>query len=151
MAGISDSEASRRPIEGEWSVLECMEHIVVSERALLACLHSATPADGPQHNPVREAKIMDRGLDRSRVVAAPEIVVPAGTIESVSGAWATFEAARGETIQWIDQFEGDLRSWVTNHPMVRTPVNCYEMFLMIALHSKRHAQQIAGMRLLPVT
>ena len=89
---------------------------------------------------------MDRGLDRSRVVPAPEIVVPAGGIETVSDAWATFEAARAETMQWIDEFEGDLRSWVTNHPMVRTPVNCYEMFLMIALHSKRHAQQIADMR-----
>ena len=150
MAGVSDDEASRRPPEGEWSVLECVEHIAVSERALLDCVLSATPADGPQHNPVREAKIFDRALDRSRTVQAPEIVIPAGKLETVSDALANFQTIRAETIACIERFEGNPRSWVTNHPLVRTPVNCYEMFLMIALHAKRHAMQIAQTRTMAV-
>jgi hypothetical protein len=144
--GIGNAEAALRPALGGWSVLDCLEHVVVTERALFAGVRNATPADGPQHNPVREAKIRDRTLDRSRIIAAPDIVVPAGRFGSVSDALAQFEQARVETLAWVEKFEGDPRSWLTTHPMVRGPVNCYEMFLMIAPHPQRHAEQIAVIR-----
>jgi DinB superfamily len=143
LSGISNPQATQRPIEGGWSMLDCVEHVAVTERALLDGVRNATPADGSQHNPVREAKILDRALDRARFIAAPDAVVPAGRLATLAEALVAFEAARAETIRCVEGFEGDPRSWITPHPLVRTPVNCYEMFLMIALHPKRHAQQIA--------
>ena len=140
---IGDGEATQRPIEGGWSVLDCVEHVAVTERALLTGVQNATPADGSQHNHVREAKILDRGLDRMRFISAPETVVPAGRLATLDKALTAFEVVRAETIRCVEDFKGDPRSWITPHPLVRTPVNCYEMFLMIALHPKRHAQQIA--------
>ena len=146
MAGIDDGTAARRPADGRWSVLECLEHVAVTERALLAGVRIARLAELPQNNPEREAKILNRAVDRRRFIAAPEVVIPGGLCRSASEAWNQFESARGETLQLVEKFEGDPRRWLTTHPLVRSPVNCYEMFMMIALHPKRHAMQIVEIR-----
>jgi hypothetical protein len=146
--GISKLEASWHPETGGWSVQDCLEHLAVTERELLTGAKSASPAAERQHNPVREAKILDRALDRTRFIAAPKIVIPAGRFTSASEALARFESVRAETTRFVESFEDDPRSRLTTHPMVRGPVNCYEMLLMIALHPKRHAQQIAQTRAL---
>jgi hypothetical protein len=144
--GVTEREASQRPAAGGWSVLDCLEHLAVTERELLTGAQIAVPAAERQHNPVREAKILDRALDRTRFIAAPEIVIPAGKFKSAGEALAQFESVRAETVRFVEEFAGDPRSWLTTHPMVRGPVNCYEMLLMIALHPKRHARQIAQTR-----
>lgn len=144
--GVTEAEAAKRPAAGGWSVLDCIEHLAVTERELLTGVQTAVPAAERQHNPVREAKILDRALDRTRFIAAPDVVLPASRFHSVDAALAAFEGARVETVRFVEGFEGDPRSWLTTHPMVRGPVNCYEMFLMIALHPKRHAQQIIQTR-----
>lgn len=146
LAGISESEAARKPSGSAWSVLDCLEHVAVTESALLAGVCNATRAEARQHNPEREAKISTRALDRQRFIPAPENVVPGGQFASVAHALAAFEAARAETLRWVETFEDDARCWLTTHPLVRTPVNCWEMLLMIAFHPKRHAQQIAQLR-----
>jgi|HubBroStandDraft_6_1064221.scaffolds.fasta_scaffold17819_5 hypothetical protein len=48
-------------------------------------------------------------------------------------------------MQFVDEFSGELRCWLTKHPLITRPVNCYEMLLM-ALHPRRHAHQIVGIR-----
>jgi len=146
VAGIGESEASRTPGNGQWSVLDCLEHVAVTERALFAGVRKATLADTPQYNPERETKIRNRALDRTRFIAAPEVVAPSGSVQTVGGALAQFEIARAETIRFVEEFEGDPRAWLTTHPLVRSPVNCWEMLLMIALHPKRHAEQIVHIR-----
>jgi hypothetical protein len=146
MDGITESEAAQRPVSGGWSVLDCLEHLAVTERELLRGAQSAVPAAERQYNPVRESKILDRALDRTRFIAAPDIVIPASKFKSVSEAFAAFESVRAQTVRFVEEFEGDPRSWLTTHPLVRGPVNCHEMFLMIALHPKRHAQQITQTR-----
>jgi hypothetical protein len=139
---VTEAEALERPAGGGWSVLDCLEHLAITERELLTGAQVAVPATERQHNPVREAKILDRALDRARFIAAPDVVLPASRFHSVDEALAAFESVRAETVRFVEEFEGDPRSWLTTHPMVRGPVNCFEMFLMIALHPKRHAQQI---------
>ena len=144
--GVTEVEAAQHPVAAGWSVLDCLEHLAVTERELLTGVQIAVPAAERQHNPVREAKILDRALDRTRFIAAPEIVIPVSRFKSVGEALAAFESVRAETIRFVEGFEGDPRSWLTTHPLVRGPVNCFEMFLMIALHPKRHAQQIVQAR-----
>lgn len=143
---IDDREAARMPADGSWSVLDCLEHVAVTESALFAGIRNATPAGAPHHNPEREAKISNRALNRGRFIAAPEVVIPDGRFATAEEALTAFQSARAETIRWVETFQDDPRSWLTTHPMVRTPVNCWEMLLMIALHPKRHAQQIAATR-----
>lgn len=145
-AGVDDELAKRRPQAGGWSILECVEHLAVTERALLSQVSSATESDRPHENPAREAKIRSRALDRSLHIEAPEVVVPQGRFATLSQAIAEFEGVRAETIQFVVEFKGDSRSWLTTHPLVYTQVNCYEMLLMMALHPARHAKQIMDIR-----
>ena len=146
VTGIEEAEAVLRPAGGGWSVLDCLEHVAVTEAALLAGIRNATQAPEPQPNPEREAKIRSRALDRNRFIAAPDLVVPGGRFAQAGQALEQFLSARAETVRWVETFAEDPRGWVTTHPLVRSPVNCWEMLLMMALHPKRHAQQISDQR-----
>ncbi len=142
VAGIDEADAARRPATDRWSVLECVEHLAITETALFGLVEAATETDTARPNPAREEKILARALDRTRFIAAPEPAIPPGRVPDLQTAVFRFEAARARTVRFVEQFQGDLRAWLTTHPMVRGPVNLYEMLLMIGLHPKRHAEQI---------
>ena len=61
-------------------------------------------------------------------------------------ALAGFDRARSETLHWLEQFTVDLRGWGTDHPLIPSPVNCYEILLLIAAHPGRHARQVREIR-----
>jgi hypothetical protein len=46
----------------------------------------------------------------------------------------------------VEGFSDDLRFWLTDHPLIPGPVNCYEILLMMSVHPVRHAEQIAEIR-----
>lgn len=131
--------------EGRWSPVRIVEHIAITEENLLRLGQQAQP--GPAvPNPVREAKIIDKGLDRTRFIAAPDGVRPPEDLRDVAAALERFNRARAATLAWIENYQGDPRAAFTTHPMVRGPVNCYEMMLLIAIHTRRHALQITESR-----
>jgi DinB superfamily len=142
LEGVDEDLAKRRPEPERWSVLECVEHLAVAEELMLAGLHVAEPSDQSHENKKREAKILNFGLDRLRRIECPEAALPAGRSRTLREAVAQFEAVRTRTVRYVEEFSGDPRSRLTTHPLVYTPVNCYEMLLMIALHPARHAKQI---------
>ena len=146
LRGIDASLASRRPNSGAWSVVECVEHLTLTERALLERLKEATPCDEPREDRAREAKFRDLALNRARRIEAPEPVHPANGSMSLDQAVEEFRAARRETIAFVDDFRGDLRWRVAQHPLITRPVNCYEMLILMAMHPRRHALQIAETR-----
>jgi len=148
VAGVGEQLAIRKPGPGRWSILECVEHLAVSEQFLLSRLASASLADHSHENRMREAVIADRGLDRTRPVESPEAGQPRNRYGSLCEALAAFDAARAGTVRFVEGFSGNLRSWITDHPLVAGPVNCYEMLLIISIHPVRHAKQIADIRTL---
>jgi hypothetical protein len=145
LEGIEESTAARRPRPESWSVVECVEHLALTETALLSRLRDATPSDSSQEDRAREAKFQDLAMNRARRIEAPEPVIPKGST-GLAQAVEGFHAARRETVRFVDQFPGDLRSWLTVHPLITRPVNCYEMLLLMAMHPRRHALQIAEAR-----
>jgi hypothetical protein len=146
LRGIEDQTAQRRPRPDAWSVLECVEHITLTEAALLARLNEAKPVGASREDRAREARFQDLALNRQRRIEAPERVVSQGRCQTVAEAYGHFQAQRDETLRFVEEFGGDLHSWVTIHPLITRPVNCYEMLLLMALHPRRHAQQIAEIR-----
>jgi uncharacterized damage-inducible protein DinB len=145
LAGIDDALASRKPPSGGWSILECVDHMVESERYLLTRLRIAQLSTDPPH-PSREAKIADRAADRSRPIEAPSVAHPSGNYPGLGEALAAFDAVRAETLEYLENLTDDPRSLTTDHPLVLGPVTCYETLLMIAAHPARHAQQILEIR-----
>jgi hypothetical protein len=76
LAGIDEQLAIRKPRPGSWSILECVEHLALSEQFLVSRLTSASRSDCSHENGRREAMIADRGLDHTRPVESPEAVRP---------------------------------------------------------------------------
>jgi hypothetical protein len=144
--GLDETLAARKPANGGWSTLECMEHMVESEQYLLSRLRAATRIPQPQENPVREARIAARAADRTRPIEAPPLAHPHGRFTTLAEALSAFDATRAEVIQYLESFSDDLSCWVTDHPLIPGPVTCYETLVMIAAHPARHAQQIAEVR-----
>jgi|ERR1700758_3619005 hypothetical protein len=146
VAGVDEAMATRKPSQEAWSILDCVEHMVESERYLLTRLHAAEHAERPFEKSRREGKIAMLAADRSRRIEAPEPVHPKGRFETLGEALAAFDATRAEVERWVENCAGDPRSMMTDHPLIVGPVTCAETMIMIAAHPARHAKQIGEIR-----
>jgi DinB superfamily len=144
--GVDEDLAICKPSPGRWSILECLEHLAVSEKFLMSRVREARRSDQPHGSRLREKTILDRGADRTRPAKSPEVGRPNGRFQSLNQALSCFDSVRTETICFVEGFGDDLRFWLTDHPLMPGPVNCYEMLLVIAAHPVRHAKQIAEIR-----
>lgn len=155
LAGVDDVLASRKPPSRDpsnpesslaWSILECVEHMVLSEQYLLTRLHTAKLSPEPFEKSSRAAKIAALAADRSRRIEAPPPAHPHGRYATLSQALAAFDATRAEVKRYLVQTAGDLNCWITDHPLIPGPVTCQETLIMMAAHPARHAQQILETR-----
>ena len=141
LSAITGDLATKSPGAGRWSVLECAEHVAISEEFLFSQVTQATRSDVPLINPEREAGILARGADRTTAFASPEVGRPAGRFSTLADAVQHFLASRELTVRFVESCDEDLRSRLTAHPLLG-PINCYEALLLMAVHPQRHAQQI---------
>ena len=142
LSGVDDGVARRKPSHESWSILDCVEHMVESERYLLTRLRSAKYAEQPFEKSRREGKIAMLAADRSRRIEAPEQAHPHGRFATLGEALAAFDATRAEVVNWVENCTGDPRRMLTDHPLIVGPVTCAETLVMIAAHPARHAKQI---------
>jgi hypothetical protein len=139
---VDDATARRRPSAECWSVLECVEHLALTEAGLLSRLKAAEPCEESHQDLAREARFQHLAMDRTRRIEAPPPAMPKHEAETLAAAVEFFREARCETVRFVENFDGEFRWWLTTHPLIKRPVNCYEMLLLMALHPKRHAHQI---------
>jgi hypothetical protein len=146
LAGVGEAEAARKPDPARWSILECVEHLALAEQFLQSRLAKATLSDQPIGSREKDAAILARGADRSRRAQSPEPGRPSGRFGSLREAVAALDSVRAETVRYVETHEGNPRCWLTDHPLAPVPVSCYEILLIMAAHSVRHAKQIAEAR-----
>lgn len=147
LAGVDEQMAVWKQLPTTWSILECVEHVVVAEEFLLSRLMAARASAPALPNSTREGTILARGIDRTTRVESPAVGRPRGQYLHLQDAFTGFSAVRARTIDWVDGLEGDPRSLLTDHPLIPGPVNCYEMLLIISVHPRRHAEQIKAIRI----
>ena len=145
VAGVTDDIARREPAPGSWSVLQCLEHLVLAEDYMFGLIVSASPVDEPVVNERRELAISERGTDRTRRLEAPKLVHPQGAIVSIDAGLAGWAVTRARTRAFVERCTEDLRCRLTMHPILGQ-ATAYEILLVIAVHPSRHAQQIAAAR-----
>ena len=144
VAGVSDEDARRRPEPERWSVLECVEHVILGDDAMFARVSAhSTPGAPPGE---RREKLILRGMtNRERKFAAPEIARPTGRFSSLPEAIEGFCQRRARSVAYVEQYQEDPRNRTTVHPGLG-PISCHEMLLALALHPARHALQIREVR-----
>jgi DinB superfamily len=143
--GLSEAQAEASPAPGRWSVVECVEHVVVAETRFLGWLRNPIAEPPPPANKEKEAIILSRVAARATAVEAPEPVRPSGRFATFTEALAQFEAIRAQSIQFAESHGAGLYSLAAKHPFLGV-CNGAEAMVLIAAHSRRHAAQIREIR-----
>jgi hypothetical protein len=145
VSGLTESQAKSRPDPERWSVLECVEHVTLVEERFLGWLQAAEKLDAPGIDKEKEASLMMRVPDRSTRIQAPDPVRPTGRFPTLELAVQHFNAGRKRSIRFVEERSQDLYSLASKHPRFG-PVNGVELLIIIAGHSRRHAEQIRETR-----
>jgi hypothetical protein len=143
--GVSESQAKVRPTPGQWSVLDCVEHIVVAEGRFLGWLQNPAADEAPPMDKQKEAKLLLGVASRSQRVNAPEPVHPTGRFSTLAEALAQFDATRANSIRFAESQGAGLYSLAARHPFFGV-CNGAEVMVLIAAHARRHAAQIREIR-----
>lgn len=143
--GVTEEIATRNPGTGRWSILECAEHVAVSEDYLFSLILQARDRESSIVNESRVALILARGADRSRPKVSPEVVSPTARFATLAEAVRHFSISRDRTIHFLEGCEEDLRFKMATHPLLG-PVNCDEVLALMAVHPNRHEKQICEIR-----
>jgi hypothetical protein len=143
--GLPESLANTRHEENRWSVLECIEHVATVEEIFLKRLAGGEYTDAPPEDKEKEAALAARVVDRSSRRQAPETVLPRGRFTSAAEGLERFHAARARSIEFARERGSGLYTLASAHP-VFGPLNGVEALIVIAFHSRRHAEQIREVR-----
>lgn len=145
--GIDDTQARWRPPDGEWSILEGLEHIMLTEELfrsrLLDILHRAAASgnwDNAGPNPVKMSAAALRRREQG-FVPAPDDLVPSGTgdFNTLRAALtADREALREALLPYRSQ---DLSRLLFPHP-VYGERNLYDVIEYAGIHDALHGEQM---------
>ena len=147
---LSDAQLKFKPAPERWSVLECAEHIMLSEGLLFSAVQRAVET---KPNPDWEAKtkgktefLEDVLAGRKGKAQAPESIVPSGKL-SREQVIQKFKEARAITLKFAEQTQVPLKAHTLDHPSpVFGTLNGYQWLIYIPLHNIRHNKQIAEVK-----
>jgi len=147
-AGVTETQATWQPYAERWSVRQYVEHLAISDDALVAmirkCLDGPVVEETPEAKEARLAKIratvMPRGVNK-----APESLKPDGRFASLADAVAGFLAARERTMEFARHTQDDLHRHFFPHTVLG-PMNGYEWLIANARHAESHAGHIRELR-----
>jgi hypothetical protein len=142
VAAVPPEQSCVSPGPDRWSVFQIAEHVAVAENGMFRMLNAAKPVEVSLENPAREALIDSGVVSREVPRKSPERAQPTGRFPDLTEALKQFGAARQQTIRFAKETESDLFCVTAAHPLFG-PVNGYELLLIMAGHSRRHADQIA--------
>ena len=143
--GLTDEHASLRPGEGRWSVLECIEHIAMAERRFLGWLEKGERLEAPDTDEQKGPALLARLTNRSTKAQAPEPVQPAGRFHTLAHALEDFNAARAQTVGFVEAHFPELDSLSARHPFFGL-MSGYHLLFFMSGHARRHAEQIRETR-----
>lgn len=145
ISGLSEEQMHFKPSEEQWSVSQCVEHIVLTEKMLFEM--NKTEMEKPE-NPERkgEVKVRDEELlegmkDRSQKFKAGEDLTGKGKYNSPEEALTDFKKQRQIVLNYIKETPlENFRNHISDSPY--GPVDAYQSMLFLAGHSARHTLQI---------
>jgi hypothetical protein len=146
--GVTENQARWKPAPERWSILEYIEHLAVSddalvglvEQALVLPAHHETDAERNAREKKRRETVIPRGGN-----PAPENLKPATRFGSLAEAVSAFLAARERTLAYARSTTGDLRKHFMPHPVVG-PLDAYQWLCANAGHSESHSAHVREIR-----
>lgn len=141
-----------KPTPERWSVVEIIEHLSIVERRIgkaftIRLAEAKSKGVGPEQDqrPILPTLDMDRVLDRTRKMIAPDMVIPSGKVDA-DASWAALEQAHAALCAVISANDGlALGEVVYPHPLLG-PMSVYQWIAFVGGHEARHAAQVLELR-----
>jgi uncharacterized damage-inducible protein DinB len=143
--GLTQAQAAIKPSPEKWSVLECVEHIVLAERRIRGWAENPQEGEAPPANPQKEAELMEAMAVRATRRQSPEPARPNGRYTTLAEALREFEKERAHSIAFVEKQGPGLYTRRATHPFFGA-INGAETICLMAAHSERHAAQIREVR-----
>lgn len=143
--GLSPAQLQFKPAADKWSVSQCLEHIILTEKMLLGYTQQ-TMSQAPNPERRKEIKLSDddviQGMtNRSHKAKASPELTPEGKYTDAAVALAELRDQRKVLLAYIDGLSlEDMRNRVADSPF--GPVDGYHSVLYIPGHTARHTLQI---------
>jgi hypothetical protein len=142
-AGFTEAEGAATPQAGGWSALQCVEHVTFVEERFLGRIAAAAPSETP--GPNRRTELAAKLTNREARAEAPEVAQPKGRFATLAEALAAFNDVRVRTLEMAKQRAHELSTLELDHPRFGK-MDGVGMMVVIAGHSRRHADQIRTLR-----
>ncbi len=145
VAGLTPQQWNFREGPDRWSIAEVLEHVVVFENFLKGVI-SRTLTEEPQPEkkplaPAKEHHVFEIATNRTSRFTAREAARPTGRFPGPAEIVGEFLKTRAETVAFVEQIDGDLRSHFFAH-VALGDLDCYQWLIVLAQHGSRHALQI---------
>ena len=148
--GATEAQWKWKSSPDRWSIGECAEHILLSERMLYqtALDALASPADpewatktGGKAEFIK--KVMpNRNPGGAGGAQAPPEIVPSGTL-SHDEVVRRFNESRAEIKAFVEKLDAPAKQHIVTHPFpVFGDLNAYDWLIYVPLHTVRHSRQI---------
>ena len=144
-ANVSEEKARVRPAPDQWSVLDCVEHVAITEHFMLTIIATKLTPAPPSGDRGREELFLREVASRSRKISAPDRAHPTGRFPTLAAALEQFNQSRARSIDFVEHCDKDLRAHTAPHPLFG-PITGQEYLIILALHPARHAAQIREVR-----
>lgn len=152
ITGLSDEQWAFQQNPERWSVAQCAEHIVLSQRALLGAAQAALAGEpDPEWHERTKAKadLLKKILPNRQPfgrggASAPQEIRPSGTWDRAR-AIREFYTVQGEVAAFIETLPLDtpLKQHTFENPFpIFGWLSAYDWLIYIPLHTERHSRQI---------
>ncbi|GEP97599.1 DinB family protein [Chitinophaga cymbidii] len=145
VAGLSEAQLKFKPAADKWSVSQCLEHIIATEKMLFGM--SEKELEKPAQPELKgEVKLSDKELiaamtDRSEKHKTSKALEGQGLYTDPQTALNDLSVARKPVLTYIQNASlEDLRNHVIDYPTGKA--DGYQSLLFIAAHCARHTLQI---------
>lgn len=128
-----------RPHSG-WSVLECIEHVIMAEERYLRWLTEGKRIL-PERDSEKELRLFSMMRSRLTKVQTPEPFQPRGRFDSLAEALVGFHGIRDRSVQAVRELGNDIYAVSARHPRFGD-MNGAELVQLMDGHARRHAEQI---------
>ncbi|MEX2247288.1 MAG: DinB family protein [Dehalococcoidia bacterium] len=137
IAGLSDGQASFKPSDGEWSILDAMAHVVTTKQVVVAlCGNLGRGERPPGIGPEWEEERAQDGIT-------------AVSFTTIADARAAAQAAHGELLALIRAFDASTNLEVRFRHYIFGALNAREWSVFQRIHDGDHTPQIERLMVAP--
>jgi hypothetical protein len=127
-----------RTADDRWSVIDCVEHLVIAENAWHVRLQGRQPVIEPSDRTKDE--FVNRVADGTEKRSAPARAWPKGRYATLAEAAQEFRTARDRTIFFAEHAEENFRNFSVEHAL--GTLDIHQFLLLAAAHAECRAKQI---------